>query len=207
MLMLENVGKVFDYRPILEEVSLSLEPGVHYALTAPNGSGKTTLLEIMAGISRPTKGMVMWENHRLSVRDRRHIGAVFQQPMVYADLTAVENLELFARLYRCRNPKTLASEWLERVNLHHAAEERVRHFSKGMRQRVALARAMLHQPRLLLLDEPFDGLDTDSVLLFGKLLKELKDKGTTLFHVTHSTSEASETDIRLTLRYGRLVQT
>lgn len=205
MLALRHVSKVFDYRPILEDVTLVLEAGTEYALTAPNGSGKTTLLEIMGGISRPTEGQVLWGEKPLSSKNRGHIGTVFQQPMVYGDLTARENLELFARLYNCRNHRDVATEWLERVNLTYAASERVRTFSKGMRQRIALARAMLHTPSLLLLDEPLDGLDSSSRTLIQGVLSDLISQGTTVFKVTHDAEDAKQATVQLTLSFGRVV--
>ncbi len=205
MLSLAAVSKSFDYRPVLQHVDLSLVPGRFYALRAPNGSGKTTLLQLMAGLIKPTEGNVLWAGRPLRTRERRHLGAVFQAPMVYGDLSATENLALFAKLYGLHRPKQVALEWVRRVRLETALELKARSLSKGMLQRLALARSLLHSPQLLLLDEPFDGLDSESVALAKRLVAERLDAGATIFMVTHNDADLEQADDCLTIRHGGVV--
>ena len=206
MLALSHVAKEFDLRPVLDDVNLSVEPGRKYALWAENGSGKTTLLQIMAGISKPTRGHVQWDGKPLSHKSRRHLGVVLEAGFLFGDLTAMENLYLYAKLYGCESPRHLADEWLDTIGLSYARDVPIREFSKGMKQRLSLARAMVHSPQLLLLDEPFDGLDVKSVQLFQDLLRQQLCHGTSVFLVTHQTQEVSSADRRLTLKYGRLAE-
>lgn len=205
MLSLHDVAKEYDLRPILDDVSLTLEAGRRYVLTAPNGSGKTTLLQVMAGLSKPTRGHVKWNGKPLSPPLRKHLGAVMQETFLYGDLTGEENLRYYASLYGCRDAKWLAKQWLAAVQLTEAANDLVRQYSKGMRQRLSLARAMLHEPQLMLLDEPFDGMDESSTKVAQGLLQGVLERGGTLFLVTHHRTEQAATDVHVTLRHGRLV--
>lgn len=205
MLSLHDVAKEYDLRPILDDVSLTLEAGKRYVLTAPNGSGKTTLLYVMAGLSKPTRGQVKWNGMPLSPALRRNLGAVMQESFLYGDLTGEENLRYYASLYGCRNAKSVALQWLEAVQLTEAAHDLVRQYSKGMRQRLSLARAMLHEPQLMLLDEPFDGMDESATRVAQRLLQGVLERGGTLFLVTHERTEPTITDVQVTLRHGRLV--
>ncbi|MDQ0188396.1 ABC transporter ATP-binding protein [Alicyclobacillus cycloheptanicus] len=206
MLALADVTKEYDFRPVLANVNLTLEPGKRYALTAPNGSGKTTLLHMMCGLSRPSRGAVTWQGKPLSARARRQMGVVLQQGFLYGDLTAVENLLFYARLYGLSGARKLAQDWVQRVGLNDAADLKVKEFSKGMKQRLSLARALLHEPALLLLDEPYDGLDRTSRQLFQDVLSDRVRSGATVFLVTHQEDEARFADTHLTLQYGRLVE-
>jgi ABC-type multidrug transport system ATPase subunit len=205
VLSLVDVTKTYDYRPVLNRVNLTLSEGGFYALTAPNGSGKTTLLQLMAGIVKPSEGKLLWDGQAFQAKARQHVGAVFQAPMVYGDLSAVENLMLFARLYGLARAKTVAAEWVKRVGLEDAAGMKARSFSKGMLQRLAIARSLLHSPRLLLLDEPFDGLDAPSVTLTKALIQERRRAGATIFMVTHQADDAKPADEHLTIRHGGVV--
>lgn len=205
MLSLVGVYKEFDFRPVLSDVHLRLEAGASYALAAPNGSGKTTLLHIMCGLTRPTSGHVLWQDKPWGPSARRRFGVVLQQSFLYGDLTGLENLTLYARLYGCAKPKDLAEAWVHSVGLEEANDVKVKEYSKGMKQRLALARAMLHEPDILLLDEPFDGLDAQSVGQFHQHLSKQVERGATLFLVTHHEDEARAVQHRLTLRHGRLV--
>lgn len=205
MLKLESVAKEYNLRPVLDDITLSLEQGVSYSLSAANGSGKTTLLQIMCGLSRPTKGRVLWENRPLGAKERRYLGVVLEANFLFGDLTAVENLSFYGTMYGMSSPQKRAEEWLQRIGLSYARSQYVKDFSKGMKQRLTLARAMIHEPQLLLLDEPFDGLDESSSQLFRGLLDETVQAGTTVFLVTHQASEAKAAQRQYTLKYGRLV--
>jgi len=206
ILKLDGVSKEYNFRPILEDVNLVLEPGISYALTAPNGSGKSTLLQLMAGLTRPTSGTVTWNGSRLNAASRAQLGVLLQQPMLYGDLTGFSNLLYYARLYGLRQARSVATDWLERLGLADYAEVKIREYSKGMRQRLALARCLLHNPALLLLDEPFDGLDVASRSFFGGLFEAAQQEGKTLFLVTHHAEEVGLVQRQLTLRFGRVIE-
>jgi len=206
MLTLQSVAKEYDLRPVLDDVNLALERGLSYSLSAENGSGKTTLLQIMAGLSKPTRGKVLWMGQPMAPKQRRYVGVVLQSSFLFGDLTAHENLSFYATLYGSPGPNRLATEWLQRIGLEYAKNSFVKEFSKGMKQRLSLARAMIHQPQVLLLDEPFDGLDIQSTQLFQDLLQATLQVGTAVFLVTHQPAEASAAHRRFTLKYGRLVE-
>lgn len=205
MLSLAAVDVEFDYRVVLEAVTMTFEPGVRYALTAANGSGKTSLLRVLAGLLRPTRGQVLWQGNPLTAAHRGRLGVVLQQPFLYADLTGAENLRFYGRLYGVDHLEHVVSNWLEQLDLIDAAAVRVRDYSKGMRQRLSLARALIHQPTCLLLDEPYDGLDGKGRQTVADRLAQQVDAGSTLLVVTHLEQETHPNDVRLTLEYGRLV--
>ncbi|KPV42042.1 heme ABC exporter ATP-binding protein CcmA [Alicyclobacillus ferrooxydans] len=204
MLILEGVAKEYNLKPILEDIHLSLEPGQVYALTAPNGSGKTTLLQMMAGLVRPTRGRVLWDGGPIRTTHRRHFGVLLQQPMLYGDLSASENLAFYARLYGLPQHRQLVQSWLEQVGLGDTAAQRVRSFSKGMKQRLALARCFIHKPDVLLLDEPFDGLDERGRAILTRLFEQRINDGASVFLVTHREDEVRIAARRYTLRFGRV---
>ncbi|MCL6637962.1 MAG: ABC transporter ATP-binding protein, partial [Alicyclobacillus sp.] len=191
--------------PVLEDISLVVSPGQTHWLVAPNGSGKTTLLLVMAGVTRPSHGRVLWHGQPLGVSARRALGLVLQEPLLYADLTGYENLCFWASLYGVAQPRRTALHWLEAAGLGPAANQRVRTYSKGMRQRLAFCRALMHQPRVLLLDEPFDGLDASARAWATAQLAQAQAQGTAVFVVTHLPLAGLPPDHVWTLRYGRLL--
>ncbi|GGI95744.1 hypothetical protein GCM10010885_01750 [Alicyclobacillus cellulosilyticus] len=205
MLQLDEVSKSFDVWPVLDRVSVRLEPGQIHILRAPNGSGKTTLLKVMAGLLRPTSGRVLWRGRPLTARDRRHLGVVLEQPLVYPDLTGWENLALFAALYGIRPVRPRVLRALEEAGLAAARDVRVRAYSKGMRQRLAVARALLHRPCVLLLDEPFDGLDADGQAWAARAVAAAAADGSSVWLVTHHADDPLPADARWTLHRGRLL--
>ena len=153
---------------------LDLDVGEHgfLVVTGPNGSGKSTLLALLVGLLAPTGGT-------LEVRAGRHeLGYLAHEPLVYRELTALENLELYGRLYRVRERRERIGMLLERYGLWEARHERVAAFSRGMAQRLALCRALLHDPALLLLDEPYSGLDTDGAAVVDEELRALAGAAT-----------------------------
>lgn len=206
MLSLRAVAKEYDLRTVLSDVSLSLRAGEACALIAPNGSGKTTLLHIMAGLSRPTRGQVRWLDGPMRQHHRKHLGVVVQQPWLYGDLTAAENLALYAGLYGCPAPQARAALWLKKLDMHVVRDERARALSKGFRQRLSLARALIHEPDVLLLDEPFDGLDVPARQHLQTLLAEQVASGRAVFLITHHETEAAWLQRRFTLRFGQLIE-
>lgn len=192
-LAVDRVWKFYGDYPALRDVSLTVEPGTCLALLGRNGAGKTTLLRLVAGLSKPARGTVRLAG--LDVRDpaaRQRLGVLGHAISIYDELSARENLRLFAELYGLEEPAREAEEWLERVSLRTVGDALAREFSRGMRQRLALARAFLHGPDVLLLDEPFTALDDRAVALLQSLLRDALGEGRTVIMSTHQVREAME---------------
>ncbi len=188
--------------PALAGVSLSLEPGERLLLLGPNGAGKSTFIRVFAGLMRPAGGAALI--HGLpAARARRLVGVVGHAPLLYEELTAEENLRFYGELYGVAAPRRRATELLERVGLRGLASEPVGHLSRGQQQRVALARALVHDPAVLLLDEPDTGLD----LAAFQLLEELAlAPHRTVVVTTHNVGAGLRLGSRLAmLSHGRLV--
>src|SRR5207248_9033766 len=154
MLTARNLSKRFGAKRVFARVAVSLDAGGFLLRTGPHGSGKTTLLRVLAGLAAPTSG-------ELQLPAREVIGYLGHDPLVYRELTPLENLQLFGRLYRVPERRERIGMLLERFGLWDVRHERVSTFSRGMQQRLGLARALLHEPRLLVLDEPYNALDSD----------------------------------------------
>jgi ABC-type multidrug transport system ATPase subunit len=168
------VEKRYGRRRALRPVDLSLDRGGFLVVTGPNGSGKTTLLRLVAGLAVPSGGT-------LEVgAERGRLGFLGHEPLLYRDLTALENLDLFGRLYRVRERRERIGMLLERFGLWEVRGERLASYSRGMTQRLALCRALLHEPELLVLDEPFTALDDEGSALLDRLLAELCGEATVL---------------------------
>jgi heme ABC exporter ATP-binding subunit CcmA len=179
----DRVWKYFGDYPALRGASFEVAKGACVALLGRNGAGKTTLLRILAGLSKPSKGEV-------AIFGR--IGYLGHGIGVYDDLSALENLTLFGQLAGLENPKQAAHEALERVGLNRVKDGLAREFSRGMRQRLAIGRAFLHNPDLLLLDEPFTSLDDRAVAVLQQLLSGARARGSTIVMSTHQIREAME---------------
>ena len=203
---IDGVWKFFGDFPALRDVSFQIEAGACLALLGRNGAGKTTLLRILAGLSKTSKGSItILGGDARDERSRQRIGVLGHGIGVYEELSAFENLRLFARLYGIENPAKTALEWLERTGLERVRDGLVREFSRGMRQRLAVARAFLHNPSLLLLDEPFTALDDRAIAVLQGLLRSALAEGRTIIMSTHQLREALElaTDVALINR-GKL---
>jgi heme exporter protein A len=203
---IEGVWKFFGDYPALRDITFNVPGGACLALLGRNGAGKTTLLRILGGLSKAAKGRVAILGQ--DARDestRQRIGLLGHGIGVYEELSAYENLRLFGRLYRVEDPRRTAMEWLERTGLERVSDGLVREFSRGMRQRLAVARAFLHNPALLLLDEPFTALDDRAIKVLQDLLKAHLTEGRTIIMSTHQLREALElaTDVALINR-GKL---
>ncbi len=203
----QGLWKFFGDYAALRDVTLTVPSGATLALIGRNGAGKTTLLRMFAGLSRAGRGTVTLDG--LNPRDaaaRNRLGWLGHGISLYEDLSAFENLRLFAELYGVPDSKSLAHQWIERVNMQHAADGLVREFSRGMRQRIAIARAFLHDPQLLLLDEPFTSLDDRAIALLQSLMRDATARGRTIIMSTHQLREALElaSDVALLAR-GKLV--
>jgi heme exporter protein A len=172
-----KLSKRFGDKRVLEGLDLEVPRGGFVLVTGPNGSGKTTLLRLCAGLSAPTGGELEVDVPRGA------IGFLAHEPLVYRELTALENLDLYGRLYRLPERRERAGAMLERFGLWRVRNERAGTFSRGMLQRLALCRTFLHDPDLLLLDEPFDGLDVEGADLLQAELAERT--GVTALVATH----------------------
>ncbi len=188
----ENIDKRYGGLYALRRVSLEIAAGECVVFAGRNGSGKTTLLRIAARLARPSAGSVSFVNsHAVKVETLLPAGFVAHATMVYDELTAEENLLLFARLQGIAEPAERAAKLLREVGLEERRKSLVRAFSRGMRQRVAIARALLNQPAVILLDEPATGLDPQGVNWFAGTIRELRDSGRTILMSLHGESEVS----------------
>ena len=189
----EGIWKFYGDYPALRNINLQAEPGACLALIGRNGAGKTTLLRTIAGFSRPGKGNIsIFGNSPRETTARRKMGYIGHGISVYDELSALENLTLYGKLYALPNPKKSAIEWLERTGLERVKNGLVREFSRGMRQRLAVARAFLHEPQVLLLDEPFTALDDRAIAVLQQVLREALKEGKTIVMSTHQLREALE---------------
>lgn len=208
VLAAEQIVKVYGGRVVLAGVDLRVDAGEVLVILGPNGAGKSTLLKILALLARPTTGRICIAGQPASedsAAARGLIGAVLHVPLLYDGLTAAENLQFYGRLYGVPRLRSRVCEVLEEVGLGLYARELVRTFSNGMRQRLALARAMLHRPRLLLLDEPFSGLDVSASELLAAQLERFKTGGGAVLLVTHQWEHLSRiADRAVILSAGRV---
>ncbi|MDR5694070.1 MAG: heme ABC exporter ATP-binding protein CcmA [Armatimonadota bacterium] len=205
-----GVKKAFGRTWALRGVDLEVRPGEYLALLGPNGSGKTTLLRILATLIRPTEG-----NIRIFGRDprregeecRRLLGFVGHDSFLYGSLSVSENLHFYARLFGLPDIPARTRQVLEALGLERRAHDLVRTLSRGLQQRVAIARALLHDPILLLLDEPFTGLDAQASRSLGELLASLRQEGRAIIMATHNLNEGLEAcDRAVILLDGRVAR-
>lgn len=202
----ERLGKSFGRALVLRDVTLRVAVGETIALFGPNGAGKSTLLRVCATLMTPTSGsLTLFGSSPVSREARRRIGLVAHQSFLYPDLTARENLFFYAGMYRLSDTARLVDAWLARVGLEEASDRPVRTFSRGMEQRLSLARALLHDPELILLDEPWSGLDAAAADWLDRLLAELRARGRTIVAATHDFARGlGVADRAIILHRGRL---
>jgi heme exporter protein A len=207
MIEVRDLRKAFGPRVALADVSLQIDAGEFVVLMGPNGAGKTTLLRILATLARPTSGAVHVGGVDL-LRDaaavRRRIGFLSHRTLLYDDLTAEQNLLFYARLYALPDAAARVSDLLARVGLFERRYDLVRTLSRGMQQRLAVARALVHRPDVLLLDEPYTGLDPLAVESLTALLESLVDAGSTILLTTHQQLHCADGRRVLVLHRGRL---
>jgi heme exporter protein A len=205
MIRLSGVVKQYGLNPVLRGVDLAVAQGEFVTLVGPNGAGKSTLLAIIATLLRPTAGEARvggWRLPEQSDRVRRHIGLVSHNALLYRDLTAAENLAFFARLYRLPDAAARIDEALRKVGLFARQRDPVGTFSRGMVQRLTIARATLHEPDVLLLDEPYTGLDQEATQLLDDLLRHEAARGRTILMITHDLGHGLSLADRLAILYG-----
>ncbi len=188
--------KTFGLLPALRQLDLTIQRGEFVALLGPNGSGKSTLLRLLAGLSKPTSGAITiggWSLPDEAAAVRAQIGMVSHRVLLYENLSAHENLAFFARLYNLPTAglETRIAGLLQQVGLSRRAHDLVRTFSRGMQQRLSIARALLHDPDILLLDEPHTGLDQDASNTLDELLRRAHADGRTILMSTHELGRAA----------------
>jgi heme exporter protein A len=209
-LAVEDVSRSFGHVRAVRGVSFTLGAGDVLAIFGPNGAGKTTLLRILAGLLRPDRGTVHLEGRRLLRGDaarRGRIGLISHASLVYDGLTAAENLEFYARLYRLGDPRGRARSALAAVGLLERADSAAFTMSRGMLQRLAIARALLHDPTLVLLDEPFTGLDQRAAQALRDQLARLREERRTVVLVTHNMDEGLDLATHVAIQVaGRFVE-
>ncbi len=174
MIRARGLGRAFGAKRVIHDLDLDVPRGSFLLVTGPNGAGKTTLLRLVAGLLVPTAGELSVE----TTRDR--VGFMGHEPLVYRELTAIENLDLYGRLYRVPERRERTGMLLERFGLWDARNQRADSFSRGMLQRLSLCRTLLHDPELLVLDEPFSALDEEGAALLDRELAELRAQATFL---------------------------
>ncbi|MBZ0296836.1 MAG: heme ABC exporter ATP-binding protein CcmA [Anaerolineae bacterium] len=194
LIEVQGLTKVYDILPVLRKLDLTVERGEFVALLGPNGSGKSTLLRLLCGLSRPTGGSIRvggWELPGEASAVRAQIGMVSHQSLLYENLTARENLRFYGRLYDMTDFESRIDDLLEQVGLAKRGDSLVRTFSRGMQQRLSIARALLHNPDVLLMDEPYTGLDVDAAVTLDSLLRDAHAGGRTIIMTTHQLDRAA----------------
>jgi ABC-2 type transport system ATP-binding protein/heme exporter protein A len=208
LISIEHLYKSFGNFSVLEDINFEVQQGDFVTIFGPNGAGKTTLIKILSTLITPTRGRVIVDG--FDVRDkplevRRRIGVISHETYLYHELTAFENLQFYGRMYDVKNLEERIREVLEQVGLQYRRNDRVGTFSRGMKQRLSIARAILHKPQILLLDEPYTGLDQHASALFDELLQQLSGN-TTQIMISHDIERGiSLCNRALILNNGRIV--
>jgi len=195
MIDVKGLVKTFGPKPVLRGLDFQVSRGEFVALLGPNGAGKTTFLRILATLARPRLGLVRIAGFQLpgeAAAVRRRLGVVSHQPLLYGDLTAEENLHFFGRMYGLAGLPARVKEVLELVGLYPRRRDLVRQFSRGMQQRLAIGRSVLHEPQLLLFDEPHTGLDQEASAMLDGVLREIASGGRTVVMTTHDLTRAAD---------------
>lgn len=183
----KKLSKVFGNRRAVDNVSIEVPQGAFLSIFGPNGAGKTTFLRVLSTLARASSGSATLMGIDIKEepdKARDHIGLISHNSMLYPDLTAEQNLLIYARLYGMENPEARVLELLESVELKHRRLDVVRTFSRGMTQRLSIARALIHDPDVVFLDEPYSGLDPHAVEIFDELIEQQRE-GRTFVMVSH----------------------
>jgi heme exporter protein A len=204
----KKLTKRFGLKAVLRGMDFQVEQGEFVALLGPNGAGKTTFLRILASLSRPTFGEVSIGGYRLPAQAaavRRRLGVVSHLPLLYGDLTAEENLLFYGRMYGLEELNRRVIQVLELVGLASRRRDLVRTFSRGMQQRLAIGRAVLHDPDVMLFDEPHTGLDQDASAMLDSVLRQVAASGRTVVMTSHDLARAADLASRFdVLSRGRI---
>ena len=195
MIEVKKLVKRFGLKTVLRGVDFHVESGEFVVLLGPNGAGKTTFLRILATLSGPSLGSVSVAGFALpahSAAVRQRLGVVSHQPLLYGDLTARENLQFYGRMYNIPHAHERIDEMLEMTGLGARRDDLVRTFSRGMQQRLAIGRAVLHNPEVVLFDEPYTGLDQDAAAMLDGVLREVAARGRTVVMTSHDLVRAED---------------
>jgi len=211
MIEVTKLVKRFGLKTVLQGMDFRVEPGEFVALLGPNGAGKTTFLRILASLSRPSLGEVKVAGYRLpseAAAVRARLGVVSHLPLLYGDLTAEENLRFYGRMYNLPALEPRINEVLGMVGLEKRRRDLVRTFSRGMQQRLAIGRAVLHDPEVVLFDEPYTGLDQDASAMLDEVLQSVAARGRTVVMTSHDLARAEDLATRFDiLSRGRITAT
>ena len=195
MIKVRKLVKRFGLKTVLRGMDFSVDDGEFVALIGPNGAGKTTFLRILASLARPSMGAVNVAGFQLpkdAADVRRRLGVVSHQPLLYVDLTATENLKFYGRMYNLPDVDTRINEVLEMVGLASRRDALVRTYSRGMQQRLAIGRAVLHDPSVMLFDEPYTGLDQDASTMLDEVLRTVAARGRTVVMTSHDLARTED---------------
>ena len=211
MIEVRKLVKRFGLKTVLRGMDFNVSQGEFVALLGPNGAGKTTFLRILATLSRPSLGVIQIAGYQLPSQAssvRKKLGVVSHMPLLYGDLTAEENLKFFARMYDIKNQANRITEVLDLVGLLPRRKDLVRTFSRGMQQRLAIGRAVLHDPEVMLFDEPHTGLDQDACDMLDKVLRDVAARGRTVVMTSHDLGRVEDLATRFdVLNKGRIMAT
>lgn len=192
-LAIRQITKSFGQHRVLDALDLEAQPGELLCLLGRNGAGKTTLLKILAGLLKPEAGSIWLDDRQVDYAEsnaRHGIGLIMHQPFLYEHLTGIENLRFYARLYKVPDDTAALQAALAQVGMQRFGGKPVRAYSRGMKQRLTIVRALLHNPHILLLDEPYTGLDLQGSLVFNQLMIEKRKQGHIVILTTHDLSHA-----------------
>ena len=202
-----NLTKRFEENTAVDRLTLTIPEGEVFGFLGPNGAGKTTTVRMLAGLIAPTAGSATLLGHKLGEADieiRRNVGILTETPGMYERLSAHKNLTIYARLYEVKDIQGQVEKYLRMLGLWERRNDATGTFSKGMRQKLAIARALLHEPRILFLDEPSAGLDPEASRLVRDFIAEVKGQGRTIFLTTHNLDEADRLCDRVAVFKSRL---
>jgi heme exporter protein A len=209
MIEVKGLTKRFGPKVVLRGLDFRVNQGEFVALLGPNGAGKTTFLRILASLSRPLAGLVRIAGYELPGQAafvRKRLGVVSHLPLLYGDLTAEENLRFYGRMYAVPALEDRISQVLSLVGLERRRRDLVRTFSRGMQQRLAIGRAVLHDPEVILFDEPHTGLDQDACNMLDEVLKEVAGRGRTIVMTSHDLARVSDLASRFdVLSRGKII--
>ncbi len=195
MIEVRKLTKRFGLKTVLRGLNFEVQAGEFVALLGPNGAGKTTFLRILASLSRPSMGKVKVAGYELpgqAAAVRARLGVVSHLPLLYPDLSAEENLTFYARMYGLTHYASRITEVLHIIGLEQRRKDLVRTFSRGMQQRLAIGRAILHDPEVMLFDEPYTGLDQEASAMLDEVLKSVAAQGRTVVMTSHDLARAED---------------
>ena len=201
----QNVHKKYGHIHALKGVSVSFNKGEFVSIFGPNGAGKSTFLKLLCTMTAPSNGKILYEGvplNKLKDGFRSKFGVISPQPFLYSELTAMENLRFYARMYNVQDIDDRIKTLMDKVELYKRRNDKVRGYSRGMLQRLSITRALLHDPDIVVLDEPYTGLDTHASDILTRILTELFDEQKTILMVTHNMKQGYDAASRLAIING-----